>query len=88
MTTDQSHRSNEAAWISLLGNVVLWPGAGTLFLRRWLLGAAQCLVALVGLLTLASSFTWSASYGAMALVVALVWSVASSIDAFGSDEER
>ena len=86
MATARSRQPNEDAWISLFGNVVLWPGLGTLFLRRWLLGAAQCLVALVGLVGLTSSASIRASYAAMALVVAFVWAIASSIDAFGSEE--
>ncbi len=82
MAAARSHQTNESAWMSLFGNVVVWPGIGTLFLRRWLLGVAQCLVALFGLLLLATGTT----YGALALLAAFVWAVASSLDAFESQE--
>ena len=85
MTAAQVSRApTDGAWISLFANAVVWPGVGTLFLRRWLLGGAQVLFALVGFGLALSDVPFSEAFGLGVLVGAFVWSVATALNAICS----
>lgn len=64
-----------SAWLGLALNVLVWPGTGTLFLGRWLIGTAQILLALVGFFLLAGG---QVLVGASALLGGLFWSLTTA----------
>jgi hypothetical protein len=72
-------------WLSLFANAVIWPGIGTLFLRRWFLGSVQAVVSLSGLFLLFSGVPSRQVVGVCALLGAFVWALATGLNAVCSE---